>query len=106
MQQPLSCQLVRLLLLPLVCMCAQVKLVSARGLCLEGVVERLAGLQARLLLPNRRPVLSGVVQLQRRDQQEVTWEHDEQFTEVGAVSSHTLLALPCDTVLQPPMQHA
>jgi hypothetical protein len=74
-----------------------VKLVSARGLCLEGVVERLAGLQARLLLPNRRPVLSGVVQLQRRDQQEVTWEHEEQFTEVRASKqtwqpSYTLLA--------------
>jgi hypothetical protein len=61
----------------------QVKLVSARGLLQEGVVDRLHGLQARLLLPGRRPVLSGVVQLGRSREQEVVWEHEEQFTEVS-----------------------
>jgi hypothetical protein len=60
-----------------------VKLFSARGLSLDGVLERLHGLQARLLLPNRRPVLSGVVQLGRSREQEVVWEHEEQFTEVS-----------------------
>lgn len=57
----------------------QVKLVSARGLHLDGYIERL---QARLLLPKRRPVLSGAVQLPRPPQQEIGWEHEEQFTEV------------------------
>lgn len=71
----------------------QVKLVSARGLFLEGVFERLHGLQARLLLPNRRPVLSGVVQLGRARDQEVVWEHEEQFTEVSL--DHTFEAARC-----------
>jgi hypothetical protein len=57
----------------------QVKLASARGLHLDAYTDRL---QARLLLPDRRPVLSGAVQLSRPPQQEVGWEHEEQFTEV------------------------
>lgn len=67
--------------------CLQVKLVSARGLFLDSVLERLHGLQARLLLPNRRPMLSGVVQLGRSREQEVVWEHEEQFTEVRAAAA-------------------
>ena len=60
----------------------QVKLASARSLSLDAGAERISGLQARLVLPGRRPVLSGVVQLQRQ-QQDVQWDHEEQFTEVG-----------------------
>jgi len=56
---------------------------SARGLRLEGAAERIHGLQARMVLPGRQPVLSGVVQLQRsREQQDVVWDHEEQFSEV------------------------
>jgi hypothetical protein len=64
-----------------------VKLLSARGLCLDGIMDRLRGFQARLLLPGRAPVLSGVVQLQRsREHPDVTWDHEEQFTEVTTLS--------------------
>ena len=67
-------------MLLLACVVAvQVKLASARGLHLDAYTDRL---QARLLLPDRRPVLSGAVQLSRPPQQEVGWEHEEQFTEV------------------------
>lgn len=80
--------------------CLQVKLVSARGLFLDSVLERLHGLQARLLLPNRRPVLSGVVQLGRSREQEVVWEHEEQFTEVRAAV--TCPSAACCLDWQPP----
>lgn len=54
---------------------------------LEGLADRLNGLQARMLLPGRLPVLSGVVQLQRAREQAgqdmVVWDHEEQFAEVG-----------------------
>ncbi len=70
----------------------QVKLVSARGLHLDGYIERL---QARLLLPNRRPLLSGAVQLARPPQQEIGWEHEEQFTEVCAIVPETSILGSC-----------
>lgn len=64
------------------CVPAQVTLKSARGLMPAGLADRLGGCQARLVVPGHGTAVSGVV-APARDQEGVTWEHEEQFTEVG-----------------------
>jgi hypothetical protein len=59
-----------------------VTLKCARGLMPDGLAERVSGCQARLLVPGHSTAISGVV-ARARDQEGVTWEHEEQFTEVG-----------------------
>jgi hypothetical protein len=62
-----------------------VTLKSARGLMPVGLVERVSGCQARLLVPGHSTAISGVV-ARAREQEGVSWDHEEQFTEVRGES--------------------
>ncbi|WIA12623.1 hypothetical protein OEZ85_006280 [Tetradesmus obliquus] len=63
----------------------KVTLKCARGLMPVGLSERVSGCQARLLLAGHSTAISGVV-ARARDQEGVSWDHEEQFTEVTALS--------------------